>query len=135
MKRDEHVRTWKENQGSLIDYLDIRLRWKEHIKKKRRELDLKHKKMYWLLGRKSQLSVHNELLLHKQVLKPMWTYDIQLWGWAATSNMDKIQIFQNKVLRGIADAPWYYSNDHLHRDVSEEYRHRTTQSQSVRGMR
>jgi hypothetical protein len=98
--------------------LDIRLQWKEHIKKKkRRELDLKYKKMYWLLGRKSQLSVHNKLLLYKQVLKPIWMYGIQLCGCAATSNIDKIQIFQNKVLRGIVDAPWHYLNDHLHRDL------------------
>jgi hypothetical protein len=97
--------------------LDIRLRWKEHIKKKRRELDLKYKKMYWLLARKSQLSVHNKLLLYKQVLKPIWTYGIQIWGCAATSNIDKIQIVQTMVLQGIVDAPWYYRNDHLHRDL------------------
>jgi hypothetical protein len=73
-------------------------------KKKRRELDLKYKKMYWLLGRKSQLSVHNKLLLYKQVVKPIWTYGIQLWGCASTSNIDKIQIFQNKILRGIENG-------------------------------
>jgi hypothetical protein len=38
-------------------------------------------------------------------------------GFAATSNIDKIRIFQNKVLRCIVDAPWYYRNDHLHRDL------------------
>jgi hypothetical protein len=32
-------------------------------------------------------------------------------------NIDKIQIFQNKVLRGNVDASWYYRNDHLHRDL------------------
>jgi hypothetical protein len=69
--------------------------------------------MYWLLGRKSQLSVHNELLLYKQVLKLIWTYGIQLWECAATSNINKIQVFQNKVLRGIVHGPWYY----LHRDL------------------
>jgi hypothetical protein len=57
------------------------------------------------------------LLLYKQVLNPIWTYGIQLWGCAATSNINKIQVFQNKVLRGIVDAPWYYRNDHLHRDL------------------
>jgi hypothetical protein len=98
--------------------LDIRLQWKEHMKKKRRKLDLKYKKkMYWLLGRKSQLSVYNKLLLYKEVLKPIWTYGIQLWRCAATSNINKIQIFQKKVLRGIVDAPWYYRNDRLHRDL------------------
>jgi hypothetical protein len=60
--------------------LDIRLRWEEHIKKKRRELDLEYKKMYRLLGIKSQLSVHNKMLLYKEVLKPIWTCGIQLWG-------------------------------------------------------
>jgi hypothetical protein len=73
--------------------------------------------MYLLHGRKSQLSVHNKLLLYKQVLKPIWTYGIQLWGCAAASNIDKIQISQNKVLRDIVDAPCYYRNDHLHRDL------------------
>jgi hypothetical protein len=98
--------------------LDIRLRLKEHIKKKRRELDLKYKKkMYWLLGRKFQLSMHNKLLLYKQVLSPIWMYGIQLWGCAATNNINKIQVFQNKVLRGIVDAPWYYGNDNIHRDL------------------
>jgi hypothetical protein len=40
--------------------LDAKLRWKEHIQKKRDELNIKFKKMYWLLGRNSELSVHNQ---------------------------------------------------------------------------
>jgi hypothetical protein len=38
-------------------------------------------KMYWLLGRKSKLSTSNKLLIHKTILKPIWTYGIQLWGY------------------------------------------------------
>ena len=57
--------------------LDAKLKWKEHVKKKKQELNLKFWKMYWLLGRQSQLSIHNKLLLYKQVLKPIWTYGIQ----------------------------------------------------------
>jgi hypothetical protein len=30
--------------------LDDKLRWKEHIKKKRDALNIKFRKMYWLLG-------------------------------------------------------------------------------------
>jgi hypothetical protein len=30
--------------------LDAKLRWKEHIKKKCDELNIKFRKMYWLLG-------------------------------------------------------------------------------------
>jgi hypothetical protein len=66
----------------------------EGIYKKEKEGALPQiQKMYWLLGRKSQLYVHIKLLFHKQVLKPIWTYGIQLCGCVATSNIDKIQIF------------------------------------------
>jgi hypothetical protein len=45
--------------------LDAMLRWKENIKEKRYELNIKFRKMYWLLGRNSELSVHNKLRLCK----------------------------------------------------------------------
>jgi len=32
--------------------MDAKLRWKTHVKKKREELGLKCKKMYWLMGRR-----------------------------------------------------------------------------------
>lgn len=81
--------------------LDVKLKWKEHIKKKKEELELKYRKLYWLLGRKSQLSASNKLLLYNQILKPVWTYGIQLWGCTSKSNSKVIQTFQNKVLRGL----------------------------------
>ena len=96
--------------------LDTRLRWKEHVKKKE-ELNIKYRKMYWLIGKNSELSIENKLLLYQQVLKPVWTYGIQLWGCTKKSNLKMIQTFQNKVLRGIVNAPWYIRNDDLHRDV------------------
>lgn len=100
--------------------LDTKLRWKAHVKKKRDELELRYRKMYWLLGRHSALSVHNKILLYKQVLMPIWTYGIQLWGCTKQSNIQMIQRFQNKVLRGIVNAPWYIRNDDLHRDLEME---------------
>jgi len=45
--------------------LGAKLRWKAHVKKKREELGLKYKKMYWIMGRRSALSIHNKLLLYK----------------------------------------------------------------------
>ena len=60
--------------------VDAKLRWKPHVKKKQEELTLKYRKLYWLMGRYSALSVYNKLMLNQQVLKPVWTYGIQLWG-------------------------------------------------------
>jgi hypothetical protein len=51
--------------------LDTKLRWKEHIKMKRDELNIKFRKMYCLIGRNSELSIYNKLMLYKQVLRPV----------------------------------------------------------------
>lgn len=61
--------------------------------------------------------MYNKLLIYKQILKPIWTYGIQLWGCTKQSNRDIIQRFQNKVLRNIVNAPWYIRNDNIHKDL------------------
>ena len=84
--------------------------------KRKEELEIKYKKMYWLIGRNVNLQFHNKLLIYKQVLKPVWTYDIQLWGCSKQSNRDIIQRFQNKVLRNMVNAP-YVRNVDIQRDL------------------
>lgn len=97
--------------------LDAKLRWNEHVKKKRIELGLKYRQLYWLLGRKSRLSIQNKILIYNQVLKPVWMYGAQIWGCAKKSHIKRIQTFQNKVLRNMINAPWYVRNNDLHRDL------------------
>jgi hypothetical protein len=59
-------------------------------------------------------------MLYKQILKPVWTYSIQLWGCTKQSNTDIIQRFQNNVLKNIVDAPWYIRNVDFLRDLQME---------------
>ena len=75
-------------------HLDKRLTWRSHIWAKRKQLCLKMRSMYWLIEKKSQLSAKNKILLYKTILKPIWTYGIQLWGTAKISNIQIIQRFQ-----------------------------------------
>ena len=73
--------------------------------------------MHWLLGRHSKLSLSNKLLLYKVILKPIWSYGVQLWGCAKTARLKTIQRFQLKLLRILVNAPWYVSNQMLHDDL------------------
>jgi hypothetical protein len=73
---------------------------------KRKQLGIKFSQMYWLMGRQSELTIENKLLVYKTILKPIWTYGAPLWGSASTSNIEILQRFQNKVLRIIVNAPW-----------------------------
>jgi hypothetical protein len=87
-----------------------RLTWHTHIFAKRKQLGLSLTKIYWLLGRKSKPSTNNKLLIYKAILKPIWTYGIQLWGTTSNSNIEILERFQSKVLRLIVNAPWYLPN-------------------------
>lgn len=98
-------------------YIDRRLTWQKHIFTKRKQLGLKLTSLYWLMGRNSKLSVDNKLLIYKSIFKPIWTYGIELWGSASKTNIEIIQRFQTKVLRMVTNAPWYVSNEILHRDL------------------
>ncbi|CAG9138207.1 unnamed protein product, partial [Plutella xylostella] len=95
-------------------HLDRKQIWKTHIQNKRDELNQKYRSLSWLLGRQSKLSVNNKLLIYKAVLKPVWTYGIQLWGSAKNSNIAIMQRFQNSVLKTIAHAPWFTKIDEVH---------------------
>ena len=97
--------------------LDRRLTWKKHIIDKSKQLKDKLKKFYWLTGRRSNLSTQNKITLYKIIIKPVWTYEIQLWGTASNSNIEILQRFQSKMLRSLINAPWYITNEAIHRDL------------------
>ena len=45
-------------------------------------------------------------------------YGIQLWGTASSSNIEKLQRRQSKLLRLITGAPWYLRNNNIHNDLN-----------------
>jgi hypothetical protein len=94
---------------------------KEHIARKRKQIDLKTKEMNWLIGKKSHLSIENKLLIYKAVIKPIWSYGIEMWGCTSKSNIVIMQKSQSKILRAIANAPRYVTNHTLHTDFNIPY--------------
>lgn len=84
-------------------HLDHKLNWAEHIRQKHAQLKLMFRKYYWLLGRKSSLSLHSKRTIYTSIIKPIWMYGIQ---------------FQNKMWRTITNALWYVTNDQLHADLN-----------------
>jgi len=69
-------------------HLDRRLTRQKHIFTERKQLELQLHRVYWIIGRKSKLSLENKLLIYKTILKPIWTYGIPLWGTASNSNIE-----------------------------------------------
>jgi hypothetical protein len=105
----------------LGPHFDCGLNRKEHIARKRKQIDLKTKEINWLTGKKSHLSIDNKLLIYKAVIKPIWSYRRELWGCACKSNVVVIHRSQSKILRAITNAPRYVTNHTLHTDFNIPY--------------
>jgi hypothetical protein len=116
--RRENLKSYNVDfpQQDDVKYLglkfDRRLAWHKHIFTKRKQLGMTLTKMHWLLGRKTKLSTRNKILIFKAILKPIWTYGIQLWGMASTSGIEILESFQFEV-----DDPWYMPNTIIRRDL------------------
>jgi hypothetical protein len=72
--------------------IDRKLTWKQHIVKKRKQVNITIKQLNWLLGRKSNLAIENKLLIYKTIIIPIWTYGLELWGCASTSSISIIEV-------------------------------------------
>jgi hypothetical protein len=55
--------------------------------------------------------------MYKVAIISIWTYGIQQWGAASTSNSEILERFQSKALRLITDAPWHVPNAIIRRDL------------------
>jgi hypothetical protein len=109
---------WEDDVKYLGLHLDRILTWHPH--------------QNVLVTRTQINSTSNKLFIYKTILKPIWTYRIQLWGMAFTSNIEILECFQLKALRMIVDAPWYVLNTVVWRDlqiptVKEEIRRYSSQ--------
>lgn len=98
-------------------YLDTKLTWKYHILKKLNEGHTRLTQLYPIINKKSALKASCTTLLYKSLIRPLLMYGCTVWGNASKTNLNKIQILQNKVLRIAVDAPWFITNEQLHREL------------------
>lgn len=101
-------------------HLDQKLNWKTHILKKRNEVKLRFRSIFWLFHPRNKLSLQNKRLLYITTLRPIWSYGAPLWGCAAESNIKILQRLQNTILRKMTGTPWYVRNETLHNDLAIE---------------
>lgn len=99
-------------------YLDSKLTWKHHIETKLKQAHQKLHQLKPIINRKSSLSPENTVLLYKSILRPLLLYACPIWCHSAASHINKIQVFQNRILRIATKAPWFVRNSTLHSDFN-----------------
>ena len=96
---------------------DKRLTWAKRIRKIKIKLNKRLYSLRPILGKFSKLSLKTKIHIYNLLLKSIWLYRIQVWDTAKKSNIQKIQVFQSKILRLIVNASPYISNHTLHTDL------------------
>jgi len=98
-------------------FLNKRLTWKKHLQTKRLTLNNRMRMLRPLLISNKCSTLNTKLIMYKSLLKPIWTYRLQLWGAAKKFNTNRIQTFQNISFRRLSNALRYMSNHALHNDL------------------
>ena len=64
------------------------------------------------------LNRHSPLpLIYRLCIRPILTYASSVWNNASNTSIQKLQTFQNIILRRAVNAPWYIRNSTLHNDL------------------
>ncbi|KAK7791576.1 hypothetical protein R5R35_002865 [Gryllus longicercus] len=121
LKVDDNEIPWKSEPIKYLGVLlDKKLTWKPHIHAAINKSNAKILKLYPLINQHSTLNTKCQILLYKSIILPTLTYACPVWGNAAPTTIQKLQIVQNKVLRKSIKAPWFIPNHQIHRELQME---------------
>ncbi|GFU80967.1 RNA-directed DNA polymerase from mobile element jockey [Trichonephila clavipes] len=104
---------WSQETKYLGLIFDNKLTWKKHITYARDKFRKVMFKIYPLLNRNSHLDLNCNMLLYTAVLRPILSYGCPLWGYAAKTNINILDVAQNTLIRIIVGAYRYMRNDEI----------------------
>ncbi|GFY24880.1 RNA-directed DNA polymerase from mobile element jockey [Trichonephila clavipes] len=95
---------WSQETKYLQLIFDNKLTWKKHITYARDKFRKVMFKIYPLLNRNSHLDLNCKVLLYTAVLRPILSYGCPVWGYAAKTNNNILDVAQNTLIRMIVGA-------------------------------
>lgn len=98
-------------------HLDQKLNWNLHINYKLTQAYARLSLLFPVLNRKSSLKSKYGILIYKTILRPLVMYACPVWGLSISkSKRNKIQVFQNKILRLATNSAWFVRNKQIHKE-------------------
>jgi hypothetical protein len=112
--------TWKDKLKYLGVLLDNKLLFRDHIdfcltKAKAASFS----SLYCILKRNSLASLDSKLRVYKSYIRPIFIYACPVFSNAAKCHINKLQLFQNKILRMILNVRWddFKSTSQIHNEL------------------
>lgn len=111
---------WNETAKYLGIRFDKKLTWSCHVQQTIDKLETKFGMLSPFLGRRSKMNKNNKILLYKQIIRPTALYGSAVWGTTALSHLRLLETCQNKMLRRMANSPWFVRNLKIREDFKIE---------------
>ncbi|GFV15997.1 RNA-directed DNA polymerase from mobile element jockey [Trichonephila clavipes] len=106
---------WSQSTKYLGLVLDKKLTWKHHILHARDKFRHALRLIYPLICRNSEMDMYNKVLLYTAVLRPIISYGCPVWGYAAKTNINILEVAQNSIIRTITKANRYTRNSNIYK--------------------
>jgi hypothetical protein len=100
----ENISWTKETQYLGVN-LDAKLIYRRHISCILRKTNYRLRQLFPILNQSSTIDINLALIIYKTLLRSILIYACPVWGYAANTYINKLQTFQNKVLRIITKLP------------------------------
>jgi hypothetical protein len=111
---------WTNCTKYLGVILDSKLTYRKHINRTLCKANHRLRQLYPILNKSSPININLALTIYKSLIRSVITYAAPAWGYAAKTHLNKLQIFQNKVLRIITKLPRVTPIDILHEQTGME---------------
>lgn len=109
---------WRKNIKYLGINFDQRFSWVYHVNEAVKTGNKLSGLLYPLLCGNSALSIDTKCLLYKMLIRSVYLYGSNVYfPYISDYQAGRLQIVQNKILRRIANAPWFVKNVQIHREL------------------
>lgn len=109
---------WSPTVKYLGVTLDSSLRFTQHFKNVRNRAYFVLGRLHSLLCKRSKLALRNKVRLYLACIRPIMTYACPVFAHVAKSNVNSLQVIQNRFMRKATGCPWYMRNKNLHIDLN-----------------
>lgn len=107
---------WNNSIKYLGLHIDTKLNLVTHISETLTKADKAIRILYPLIHRTSDTHTKIKILIYKLYLRPILTYAGPILSLASRTQLKRLQVKENKILRMILDKPYDYSTELLHKE-------------------
>lgn len=117
LKIDGYAIPWSRSVKYLGTVLDTKLNWSQNTQKLRLKGIKAMNALSPILNRKSCLSSSTKLSIYRTLVRPCITYACPVWSSTCTTNINKLQVIQNKALKFSYNTPICTNLSKLHVNI------------------